>query len=214
MNDNNDAKNPIGIPDGAVSRALNDCDLHLSEIPELDLYIDQILTLVASKTESSAERYRENVLTKTMINNYSKEGLLMPVKGKKYTREHIVQMLLIYSLKNTLSIGEIHRVLEGARREGVEGKSLMESYEKYLESKERVRAFAKESVDGINGDGGLESENGSDFLVSLLELLCFSAYIKNIALELLEARYPVPETKEKEKEKDKKSEKKEKQAKA
>ena len=49
MNDNHDTKNPIGIPDEAVSRALNDCDLHLSEIPELDLYIDQILTLVASK---------------------------------------------------------------------------------------------------------------------------------------------------------------------
>lgn len=193
---------------GLIAKALRDCDLHLSEIPALDLYIDQILTLVANKTESASERYRENILTKTMINNYSKEGLLMPVKGKKYTREHIVQMLLIYSLKNTLSIGEIHRVLEGARREGVEGERLMESYERYLENKDRVRAYATESVEGIGVGGELESEDGSDFLVALLELLCFSAYLKNIALELLEARYPLPEEKEKEKEKEKKSDKK------
>lgn len=192
--------------EAAIAPALNDRDLRLSEIPDLDLYIDQILTLVAGKNSSASERYRENVLTKTMINNYSKEGLLMPVKGKKYTREHIVQMLLIYSLKNTLSIGEIHRVLEGARAEGVEGDVLMKSYEALLEGKESAKLLAAESARQISGDSA-ESESGSDFFVSLLELLCYSAYIKNIALELLEARYPVPEERDKEKKPEKEKDK-------
>lgn len=191
----------------AVSRGLNDCDLHLSEIPELDLYIDQILTLVSSKNRSASPRYRENVLTKTMINNYSKEGLLMPVKGKKYTREHIVQMLLIYSLKSSLSIGDIHRVLDGARDEEVKGERLTESYERHLVAKEDIRRMAADCVGAVNSEGLLESENGEDFLVALLELLSLSSYIRNIALELLEERYPSVDG-EKDKDKEKSKEKK------
>ena len=195
--------------DNAILQGLNDSDLRLSEIPDLDLYIDQILTLVAAKNSSASVRYQDNILTKTMINNYSKEGLLMPVKGKKYTKEHIVQMLLIYSLKNSLSIGDIHRVLEGARSEGVKGEELMQSYEKYLEGKERVRKLSAKSVRAIYESGSAESADGSEFLVALLELLSYSSYLRNIALELLESRYPFVSD-EKEKEKDKKSEKKEK----
>ena len=44
--------------EAAVKKGVNDCDLHLSEIPDLDLYIDQILTLVANKTEAASEKYR------------------------------------------------------------------------------------------------------------------------------------------------------------
>ena len=33
-------------------------------------------------------------------------------KGKKYTKNHILQMLLIYSLKNTISIQEIKKILQ------------------------------------------------------------------------------------------------------
>lgn len=191
--------------ENAILQGLKDSDLHLSEIPDLDLYIDQILTLVAAKNASASARYQDNVLTKTMINNYSKEGLLMPVKGKKYTKEHIVQMLLIYSLKNSLSIGDIHRVLEGARGEGAKGEELMRCYEKHLEEKERVKKLAAKSVKTMYDSVG---EDGSEFLVSLLGLLSYSSYLRNIALELLEARYPSVSD---EKEKEKKSEKEKKE---
>ena len=192
----------------AISEGVRDSDLHLSDIPDLDLYIDQILTLVANKNRSASDRYQDNVLTKTMINNYSKEGLLMPVKGKKYTKEHIVQMLLIYSLKSTLSIGEIHRMLEGARGDGVIGEELMACYDRHIENKERVRQLAAESAETIICDGRLEREDSSEFFVALLDLLSYSAYLRNIAIELLEARYPeVEEIKEKEK-KDKDKDKK------
>ena len=187
----------------AISQGVCDCDLHLSQIPDIDLYIDQILTLVAAKHADASPRYRENVLTKTMINNYSKEGLLMPVKGKKYTKEHIVQMLLIYSLKNSISIGDIHRMLDGARGEGVVGAELMKSYERHLEDKEHVRTLAADSVKAVYGNA-VKSGRGSDHLVALLDLLSYSAYLRNVALELLEARYPsVPDDNDNEKKKEK-----------
>ena len=195
-----------------VARATGDADLTSGEIPNLDLYIDQILTLVSGKNAESSERYAENHLTKTMINNYSKEGLIMPVKGKKYTREHIVQMLLIYSLKNTLSIGEINRVLQGVYREGFDGDALTECYDGFIELKKETRRRASESAQLLFEEEGLDLSDSRDFCLALLGLVSCSAYFKAIAVEMLEARYPQPETvKAEEKAKDKLEKEKEKE---
>ena len=82
-----------------------------SDIPSLDLYMDQIMTLFDNYLNDHKRHEEDKLLTKTMINNYSKEGILKPIKGKKYSKEHILQMLLIYSLKNTITIQEIKKVL-------------------------------------------------------------------------------------------------------
>ena len=90
----------------------NTSDLKSEDIPSLDLYMDQIMTLFDVNLADNKRNEDDKLLTKTMINNYSKEGLLKPIKGKKYTKDHILQMLLIYSLKNTISIQEIKKVLQ------------------------------------------------------------------------------------------------------
>ena len=197
-----------------IGRATNDADLTSGEIPNLDLYIDQILTLVAEKNASASPKYAENHLTKTMINNYSKEGLIMPVKGKKYTKEHILQMLLIYSLKNTLSIGEIHRLLQGVYREGFDGEALCDCYDRFVEMKKDTRKRAEASVMSLIEDESLDLSDSRDFCVSLLGILSYSAYLKAIAVEMLEARYPMPESAKEEKEKAKEEKEKAKEEKA
>ncbi len=72
-----------------------------SQIPALSLYIDQILTLF------SVGSREEKTLTKAMVNNYSKEKMIRPIKGKKYSREQVLQLLLICRLKSTLNMEEI-----------------------------------------------------------------------------------------------------------
>ena len=52
-----------------IKTAVADADLADTDIPAIDLYLDQILSLVADKNATSAPRYRERALTKTMINN-------------------------------------------------------------------------------------------------------------------------------------------------
>jgi hypothetical protein len=46
-----------------------------------------------------------------MINNYAKGSLLMKIKNKKYTRNHLILMGLIYNLKGTLSLADIKTML-------------------------------------------------------------------------------------------------------
>ena len=80
----------------------NRSDISSEQIPSLDLYIDQIMTLFDNYLNDHKRYEDDKLLTNNMIKNYSKEGILKPIKGKKYSKEHILQMLLIYSLKKTV----------------------------------------------------------------------------------------------------------------
>lgn len=59
-------------------------NIRLDEIPEIDLYMDQVIQLFESKLSNQKRNEDEKILTKTMINNYAKGKLLLPIKNKKY----------------------------------------------------------------------------------------------------------------------------------
>lgn len=82
-------------------------DIELLDIPDLDLYMDQIITLFDDKLTHLKRNDDEKVITKTMINNYAKAKILMPPIKKKYTKNHIILLILIYNLKQGLSINDI-----------------------------------------------------------------------------------------------------------
>ncbi len=206
--------------DAVISDAVNDSELRSAEIPAIDLYVDQIINLVAEKQKGGSERFLDRQLTKTMINNYSKDGVITPVKGKKYTKEQILQILTVYSMKNTLSIGEIKRILTGAYSiDGFDGEALNEFYDRYMDIKDDNRVYAAKIVDGMIEAKGIDVENDEDFLVALGGIVSLSGFFKNIAQAMIDAKYPEPEEPE-ESEKDdesnekseKKKEKKEKKA--
>lgn len=82
-----------------------------SEIPGIDLYMDQVLTFMNSHLEEVKRYESDKILTKTMINNYAKNRLLPAPDKKKYSKEHILMLLFIYYFKNVLSIGDIQSIL-------------------------------------------------------------------------------------------------------
>ncbi len=83
------------------------------EIPRIDLYMDQVLTFMEEHLGKSArDPENDKILTKTMINNYVKNGVLIPPVRKKYGMDHMILLLMIYYLKSYLSIGDIRQVLE------------------------------------------------------------------------------------------------------
>ena len=179
-----------------VRDAVNDADLQPSEIPSIDLYLDQITSLADEKRHTGSPRFFDRELTKTMINNYSKDGLLEPIKGKKYSRTHILQMLLVYSLKNTLSMGEIKRILQNVYQLAeYDGAFLERAYEKLLAVKAKERENAWDSVEAFLKREGLDASREEDFLSMVLGLCAISSYTKSIAQALVEAHYPTPDEK-------------------
>jgi len=94
--------------------------ISLNDIPEIDLYMDQVIQLFENKFNGTKRNEEEKVLTKTMVNNYAKGKLFFPIKNKKYSKEHLILISLIYQLKGVLSINDIKELLEGLNRKVVE----------------------------------------------------------------------------------------------
>lgn len=110
-----------------------DQNILLEDIPGIDLYMDQVIQLFENKFKGAKRSEGDKILTKTMINNYAKGKLFFPVKNKKYSKEHIILISLIYHLKGTLSIGDIKSVLEGINERTHEDSfDLEQFYESYL----------------------------------------------------------------------------------
>lgn len=81
-------------------------------IPEIELYMDQITTFMDEHLKSSKRFEEDKILTKTMINNYTKNDLLPPSNKKKYSKEHMILLIFIYYFKNFLSISDIKNILD------------------------------------------------------------------------------------------------------
>ncbi len=174
-----------------LAEAVRDADLHPNEIPSIDLYLDQIISLADEKRKEGSPRFADRALTKTMINNYSKDGLLSPIKGKKYTKEQILQMLLVYEMKNTLSISEIKRILQNVYAlPEYDAAALERIYTRYLSIKEKERTATVAGVSKFAEQEKLNLENEEDFLAFLLSLSAMSSYYKNAVQILLESHYP------------------------
>lgn len=85
--------------------------IHADDIPNIDLYMDQVTTFMEEQLKSSKRYPEDKVMTKTMINNYAKNNLLPPPVKKKYSKEHIFVLIFIYYFKNILSIKDIESLL-------------------------------------------------------------------------------------------------------
>ena len=83
------------------------------DIPNIDLYMDQVTTFMESRLKSSTRNPGEDkILTKTMINNYAKNDLLPPPVKKKYSKDHVMMLIFIYYYKGILSINDIQTLLK------------------------------------------------------------------------------------------------------
>jgi DNA-binding transcriptional MerR regulator len=63
------------------------------------------------KLEKFKRTEEDKILTKTMINNYTKNEIIPSPKKKKYSKEHMMLLILTYHMKQTLSMGDIHSLL-------------------------------------------------------------------------------------------------------
>ncbi len=82
------------------------------DIPKIPLYMDQVISWFSEVLATWAEHENDKPLTKTMINNYVKSRLVAAPEKKKYNAEQLMQLLMIYHLKNVLSLEDIKRLFD------------------------------------------------------------------------------------------------------
>lgn len=82
------------------------------ELPDIDLYLDQLVTLLDKYLSPYVGDNENPIITKTMINNYVKQGTIAPPEKKKYNREHIASIFVICILKSVYSISNVSALLK------------------------------------------------------------------------------------------------------
>ncbi|HFU4060723.1 TPA: DUF1836 domain-containing protein [Streptococcus suis] len=80
------------------------------ELPDLDLYLDQVL-LYVNQTTNSSELLEQKSLTAAMINNYVKHKQIEKPVKKKYQKQQVARLIALTILKNVFSIQEISQTL-------------------------------------------------------------------------------------------------------
>ena len=90
------------------------------QIPDLGLYMDQVVTFITRVYEPLYGQDIHSYLSPSMINNYVKSKLIPRPTGKKYSREQIALLTMIVALKQTCSMEDIRKLLWAGDMRGVE----------------------------------------------------------------------------------------------
>ena len=82
-----------------------------NELPDIDLYMDQVLNIIENSLIIFSSENDENIITKSMINNYVKQNVIEKPFKKRYKKFHVTYLIIIYILKKVLSISEISKII-------------------------------------------------------------------------------------------------------
>lgn len=177
-----------------------------AEIPNIELYMDQVTTFMEKELHSTKRYPEDKILTKTMINNYAKNNLLPPPVKKKYSKEHLLVLIFIYYFKNILSIKDIETLLAPITDKYFEHDkdiSLTTIYEEICKiQKSRIDSLQQDVADMYKTAGKCLPEAAGDEqeylrLFSFISSLSFDVYVKKLLIEKLIDELPTPESKKK-----------------
>lgn len=173
------------------------------EIPNIELYMDQVTTFMDSHLAYSKRNEEDKILTKTMINNYAKNDLLPPPVKKKYSKEHILMMIFIYYFKGILSINDIQSILTPLTDKHFaadSSTSLQDVYQQVFnleaEQLELLRQDIQHKYDIATTT--FEDAQDQEFLqqFSMICMLCFDVYMKKQVVEkMIDQLFQNPTTK-------------------
>ncbi len=81
-------------------------------IPDLGLYMEQVVTLLKIYLDYLPPELKDDqIITAAAINNYVRNKIMPQPEKKKYYRIHIVYLIIICTLKQSLGISTLHALI-------------------------------------------------------------------------------------------------------
>ena len=178
---------------GLISHKLARWDKFITEyhlpdwdaIPDLGLYMDQVivlleqyLTFIPAPTGS-----KERFVTSSTINNYVRLKIMPAPVKRKYHRVHIAYLVMILTMKQSLSISDVQKVIPPMDSSEDE---VLSVYEDYSEKFRRLALFFNQQVQSA-AEGVRSTEQNSDNAVELLviESALIAGFSKILAEKLI-----------------------------
>lgn len=183
--------------EGFIRKVIEDLEginyIRPDDIPNIDLYMDQVTTFMDEKLQSSKRHEDDKLLTKTMINNYTKNKLLPPSDKKKYSKEHMFILIFIYYFKNILSINDIQNIFNPLTDRYFNENDTVSLEDIYSEifrlEEEQTTSITKDLIRKVNkakeSFPEVKSEEDREFLTnfSFICMMCFDVYMKKQIIE-------------------------------
>ena len=163
-------------------------DIHMprwNELPNVDLYLDQVVTFINSSLNSfilsnvsNSSKTENQVLTKTMINNYVKNKLIEPPKKKKYSQVQLAKLFVICILKQVYSMNDIKDLINIA----LQHSDIKIAYNSFCDQFEEALLCTYKRKDYI--DNYSKDDTNKYLLKSVLLSCCYTIYTQNFLLQL------------------------------
>ncbi len=151
------------------------------QIPEIELYMDQVIGYVDRQLMHTRVLPEEKILTPAMVNNYVKFGTLPKPEGKKYKRGHIARLFPLCVLKQTMSLPVIGAAIDDFK--GMLGGE--HAYNRYCRLQNR--AFAKASSLALSAADDTPGQQLDSLETMAFELAIESAANRIVAERIMHA---------------------------
>ena len=157
----------------------------LSTFPDMELYIDQMVACLNKELSLYGDK-GEGPVSKGMVSNYTKHKMIPGPEGKKYTKDHLYFMLLVFYLKNSLSMDQIQRlmapVIANYESEWDDHLELGKSIQMYMQKLREKEAGLPEEIDRMIAEikSAMESVGEEDDTLELISMI-FSLIMRSNA---------------------------------
>ena len=116
------------------------------ELPALDLYMDQVVALINGYLGFLPKEVgMDAVVTAAAINNYVRKKIVPPPVTKRYSRIHLAYLLMICSLKQSVSISYVQQMFPVTLSE----ETVRTVYDQFVEQHRRTTLYFVEQVNRI-----------------------------------------------------------------
>lgn len=150
-----------------------------NELPNVDLYLDQVVKLINSCLSPyiffnhDSIKGENELLTKTMINNYVKNNLIEAPIKKQYSKIQLAKLFVICVLKQVYSMQDIKNLINIALADS----SVEVSYNKFCKLFEQALRCTFTRTDFIDK----HSNSDNLYLLKSVLLSCsYKIYVQNI----------------------------------
>ncbi|MBQ2968231.1 MAG: DUF1836 domain-containing protein [Clostridia bacterium] len=163
------------------------------ELPDLELYMDQVLILINRYTNIFNPTGQAPAVTPPMINNYVKQKTIPAPNNKKYGRVHLAYLIMVCTLKQALTIATIEKMIPF----GLEEEKVKDIYNSFAENQRKAFSYVSEQVsrvaEPILTEEGINPLRMQDLI---LQVAITANIFKTLTDHITELSVPTPKSEE------------------
>lgn len=151
-----------------------------NEFPDIELYMDQVISLLTKYLEIYCRAIgTEKFITPSMINNYVKLKIIPSPEKKKYSRKHLAYLIIVCTLKQTLDMATIQKIIPC----NIDEQQVKQIYDSFVENQHKAFINVTDNIRKLASPVFAKGNESPEDMNALLMQASVSANIFKILTE-------------------------------